>query len=122
MPRALTESSSMLYVFVDIPASLVHHQTPFLTRLKSCPVGQGIPGFDAYSALLLRHVGQAPRRGIPCRCGQTAPPSISQRSRHMQTVYVQRISMSAAMSEAAMVPKGIPECVAQAVALTIQRR
>jgi hypothetical protein len=64
----------MLYVFVDIPASLVHHQTPFLTRLKSCPVGQGIPGFDAYSALLLRHVGQTPRRGIPCRCGQTTPP------------------------------------------------
>jgi hypothetical protein len=40
----------------------------------------------------------------------------------MQTVYVQRVSMSALMSDAAMAPKGISECVAQAVALTIRRR
>ena len=112
----------MLYVFVGIPASPVHHQTPVLTRLKSFPVGQGGPAFDAYSVPLHRHVGRTPIRGIPCRCGQSAPPSPSQRSQRMQTVYVQRVSMSASMRDAAMAPKGIPECVAQAVVLTIRRR
>jgi hypothetical protein len=79
----------MLYVFVGIPASLVHHQTPFLTRLKSFPVGRGSPAFDAYSAPLRRHAGQTRIRGIPCCCGQSASPTAGQRGQRMQTVYVQ---------------------------------
>lgn len=112
----------MLYVFVGIPASLVQHQTLFLTRLKSFPVGWGIPAFDAYSAPLRRRVGQTPMRGIPCRCRQTIPPTTGQRSRRTQTVYMQRVSMSAPLNDADTAPKGIPECVALVVVLTIRRR
>jgi hypothetical protein len=122
MPGALTQPSTMPHVHIGVLASPVRHHAQLLNRMESLPMGGACPRFDPCSAPLDRQVEQTPHRVISCRCRRTAPLTASQRSITISIACVRRVNLKEPLSDADAARKGIQECIAQAVVLTIRRK